>query len=157
MKAVDGVSFNVYPGETLGLVGESGCGKSTTGRAILRAVEPTAGEVIFQDQELGEVNLIHLNKQQLKMVRRNIQLIFQDPFASLNPRKTLKQIVGEPFIVNNVMRGAELDKRVAELLEGGSGSRAEFSVALSSCVQWGTTAADRYCTGAGIEPAVYHL
>lgn len=116
VKAVDGVSFALNAGSTLGLVGESGCGKSTTGRTILRALEPTSGTVVFQDRELGEVNIPDLDKQSLKAVRRNIQLIFQDPFASLNPRKTLKQIVGEPLLVNNIMSGQALEDRVAELL-----------------------------------------
>jgi peptide/nickel transport system ATP-binding protein len=116
VKAVDGVSFKLYKGSTLGLVGESGCGKSTTGRTILRALEPTSGTVRFQDRELGEVNIPDLDKKSLRVVRRNIQLIFQDPFASLNPRKTLKQIVGEPLYVNNIMSGEALEDRVAELL-----------------------------------------
>jgi len=113
---VDGVSFYIREGETLGLVGESGCGKTTTGRLILRAYEPTAGEVWFRDRHMGWVNVPALNKQQLKQLRRNMQLVFQDPYSSLNPRMTLLQIVGEPLIVNGIAKGQELQDRVAELL-----------------------------------------
>ena len=116
VKAVDGVSFHVRRGETLGLVGESGCGKTTTGRTILRALEPTAGEVWFEDEALGRVNLTELEPGPLNRVRRNMQMIFQDPFSSLNPRMTLLQLVGEPLIVNNVARGNAVKERVAELL-----------------------------------------
>lgn len=117
VKAVDGVSFTIRPGETLGLVGESGCGKTTTGEVILRSIEPSAGEVWFEDQHLGRVNVPDLDKRQLKLLRRNMQLIFQDPYASLNPRMTLLQIVGEPLLVNNIAAGQELEDRVAELLK----------------------------------------
>src|SRR3712207_412520 len=96
VKAVDGVSFSVRDGETLGLVGESGCGKTTTGRVILRAHSPTSGEVWFADRDMGRVNIADLDRRQLKTLRRNMQMIFQDPFSSLNPRMTLLQIVGEP-------------------------------------------------------------
>ena len=104
VKAVDGVSFYVREGETLGLVGESGSGKTTTGRMILRAHEPTAGEVWFADREMGQINIAELEKPQLKRLRRNIQMIFQDPYSSLNPRMTLLQIVGEPLLVNYCRR-----------------------------------------------------
>ena len=117
VKAVDDVSFYIYPGETLGLVGESGCGKTTTGQVILRGIEPTAGEVWFDDRDLGRINVPDLDRRQLKHLRRNMQLIFQDPYASLNPRMTLLQIVGEPLIVNQAARGSELEERVAHLLE----------------------------------------
>ena len=117
VKAVDDVSFYIRQGETLGLVGESGCGKTTTGRLILRAYDPTAGEIWFNDRELGRVNVATLEKQQLKQLRHNMQLIFQDPYSSLNPRMTLLDIVGEPLLVNNVARGKELEDRVAELLK----------------------------------------
>jgi len=116
VKAVDGVSFYIREGETLGLVGESGCGKTTAGRLVLRAYDPTAGEVWFKDRNLGRVNIATLNEQQLRQLRQNMQLIFQDPYSSLNPRMTLLEIVGEPLYVNHVARGNELKERVAELL-----------------------------------------
>jgi peptide/nickel transport system ATP-binding protein len=117
VRAVDGVNFYIREGETLGLVGESGCGKTTTGRLILRAYEPTAGEVWFQDRNLGRIDVANLEKQELKNLRQNMQMIFQDPYSSLNPRMTLLQIVGEPLMVNNIARGQELQDRVAELLK----------------------------------------
>jgi peptide/nickel transport system ATP-binding protein len=116
VKAVDGVSFYVKQRETLGLVGESGCGKTTTGRLILRAIEPTEGEILFNDPQMGWVNVNALDKQQLKKVRQNMQIIFQDPYSSLNPRMTLLQIIGEPMLVNGIAKGKELEDRVAELL-----------------------------------------
>jgi peptide/nickel transport system ATP-binding protein len=116
VRAVDGVSLYIREGETLGLVGESGCGKTTTGRVILRAYEPTDGEIWFRDRNLGRVNVAELDHQGLKKLRQNMQLIFQDPYSSLNPRMTLLQIVGEPLYVNGIARGSELRDRVAELL-----------------------------------------
>ncbi|NOZ28235.1 MAG: dipeptide ABC transporter ATP-binding protein [Chloroflexi bacterium] len=116
VKAVDGVTFMVPEGQTLGLVGESGCGKTTTGRCILRAVQPTSGEIIFHDERLGPVDVVQADPEQLRYLRRNMQMIFQDPYSSLNPRMTLLDIVGEPLIVNNVARGKEVEDRVAELL-----------------------------------------
>ena len=116
VKAVDGVSFFVRKGETLGIVGESGCGKTTTGRIILRAIEPTDGEIWFQDRDLGRVNVAELDKGQLKHVRRNMQIIFQDPYSSLNPRMNLLQLIGEPLIVNGIARGKDVKDRVAELM-----------------------------------------
>jgi peptide/nickel transport system ATP-binding protein len=117
VKAVDGVSFYIREGETLGLVGESGCGKTTTGRVVLRAYDPTGGEVWFNDRNLGRVNIATLDKQQLRQLRQNMQLIFQDPYSSLNPRMTLLEIVGEPLYVNHVAQGSEMKDRVAELLK----------------------------------------
>lgn len=117
VKAVDDVSFSIREGETLGLVGESGCGKSTTGRVLLRAYDPTAGQVWFQDKKMGRVDIANLDKGKLKDIRQNIQMIFQDPYSSLNPRFTLLEIVGEPLLVNGISKGAELQDRVAELLK----------------------------------------
>ena len=116
VKAVDGVSFQVPTGTTLGLVGESGCGKTTTSRCILRAINPTSGKVIFHDDTLGAVDVATADKATLRQLRLNMQLIFQDPFSSLNPRMTLLDIVGEPLIINRVARGRAVEERVAELL-----------------------------------------
>jgi len=112
VRAVDGVSFNVMRGETLGLVGESGCGKSTTGRTILQLYKPTAGDVNFEGK-----NLVKLKGEEMRHMRRKMQMIFQDPYASLNPRMTVGQLVGEPLQVHNVATGAEINERVSHLLE----------------------------------------
>jgi peptide/nickel transport system ATP-binding protein len=127
VKAVDDVSFFIRPGETLGLVGESGCGKTTTGRLIMRAYDSTAGEIWFDDCKLGRVNVAELDKQKLRQIRMNMQMIFQDPYSSLNPRMTLLQIVGEPLLVNGIARGSELQDRVAKLLRV-VGLRSEYMV-----------------------------
>ncbi|MGB9752306.1 MAG: peptide ABC transporter ATP-binding protein [Roseiflexus castenholzii] len=116
VRAVDGVSFFVREGETLGLVGESGCGKTTTGRLVLRAMPPTEGDIWFRDREQGRVNIPAIDSSALKRLRRNMQMIFQDPYSSLNPRMTLLEIVGEPLLVHGVAKGAELKDRVAEML-----------------------------------------
>lgn len=116
VKAVDGVNFSVRHGETLGLVGESGCGKTTTGRMILRAIDPTAGHIWFDDKDMGRIDVAALESNQLKPLRRNMQMVFQDPYSSLNPRMTLLQNVGEPLLVNKVAQGKELEDRVAHLL-----------------------------------------
>ncbi|HEY9526975.1 MAG TPA: dipeptide ABC transporter ATP-binding protein [Anaerolineales bacterium] len=112
VRAVDGVSFDVKRGETLGLVGESGCGKSTTGRTILQLYKPTSGAVTFDG-----TNLVTLKGEQMRQMRRKMQMIFQDPYASLNPRMTVAQLVGEPLIVHSAATGAEITERVAHLLE----------------------------------------
>jgi oligopeptide/dipeptide ABC transporter ATP-binding protein len=112
VHAVDGVSFDVYQGETLGLVGESGCGKSTTGRTVLQLFRPTSGSVLFDD-----VDLVKLKGEELRLMRRKMQMIFQDPYASLNPRMTVGEIVGEPLVVHKIASQKEVDDRVAQLLE----------------------------------------
>ena len=110
--AVDDVSFTVDKGETLGLVGESGCGKSTTGRSILRLIEPTDGKIYFEGQDVTA-----LDKNAMRSLRREMQIIFQDPYASLNPRMTVGSIVGEPLEIHKIARGSEKTERVASLLQ----------------------------------------
>jgi len=112
VKAVDGVSFAVEAGKTLGLVGESGCGKSTTGRALMRLIEPTSGDVTFDGTDV-----LSLSGAALKAFRREVQIIFQDPYASLNPRFTIGEIVGEPMLIHGIGTGEERRKRSQELLE----------------------------------------
>jgi oligopeptide transport system ATP-binding protein len=113
VHAVDGVTFDLMPGETLGLVGESGCGKSTTGRTILRLIEPTSGEVWFQDK-----NVTSLDKRSLRALRKEMQIIFQDPYASLNPRMTVGSIIGEALIIHKLAPSRRArEERVVQLLE----------------------------------------
>src|SRR5690606_1098296 len=111
VKAVDDVSFTVHEGEILGIVGESGCGKSTTGKAILRLIEPTEGEVKFDGQDITK-----LTTEEMRKLRRDMQIIFQDPYASLNPRHTVEKIISEPLLIHG-MGKAERKARVKELLE----------------------------------------
>ncbi len=125
VRAVDDVSFTVNEGETLGLVGESGCGKTTVARCILRAIDPTAGEVLYRTRNGNIVDLAPMAQRDLAPLRRDIQMIFQDPFGSLNPRMTLLDNVGEPLLVNGMRSRAQRMERVAELLRV-VGLRPEF-------------------------------
>jgi oligopeptide transport system ATP-binding protein len=111
VHAVDGVSFDIKRGETMGLVGESGCGKSTTGRAILQLYKPTAGHVFYKDTDLTT-----LKREDMRKMRREMQMIFQDPYASLNPRMTVGDIIGEPLAVHSVASGKEIQEHVENLL-----------------------------------------
>jgi oligopeptide transport system ATP-binding protein len=112
VRSVDDISFEIRRGETFGLVGESGCGKSTTGRTILQLYEPTSGHVFFEG-----VDLVQLDGNEMRRVRRRMQMIFQDPYASLNPRMTVGEIIGEPLMVHHTLKGAAIQERVDELLE----------------------------------------
>ena len=112
VRAVDGVSFSIHKGETLGLVGESGCGKSTTGRTILQLYKPTAGKVFYEDVELTK-----LHPEKMRLMRKNIQMIFQDPYASLNPRMTIRDIIAEPLVAFGSVTGKAVDDRVRNLMK----------------------------------------
>jgi peptide/nickel transport system ATP-binding protein len=117
IKAVDDVSFELAPGETLGLVGESGSGKTTTARCVLRAIQPTSGEVIFNRAGSAPIDLMQVSDRQLKPLRRHMQMVFQDPFSSLNPRMTVGDIVGEPLLLHGMAKGRDRDDQVAAMLQ----------------------------------------
>jgi len=112
VHAVDGISFEVRSGETFGLVGESGCGKSTAGRTILQLYRPTSGHVFF-----GDADLVKLKGEELRRMRQRMQMIFQDPYASLNPRMTIREIVGEPLVVHDIAKSKQIDERVDQLMD----------------------------------------
>lgn len=112
VKAVDDVSFQLFKGETLGLVGESGCGKSTTGRAVLRLTEPTEGKILYQDQDI-----LKISRKELRNVRQEMQMVFQDPYSSLNPRKRIGQTLKEPLVIHSIGNKKEHTERVMEMLD----------------------------------------
>ncbi|MCR2822158.1 ABC transporter ATP-binding protein [Lederbergia panacisoli] len=112
LKAVDGLTLDIYPGETVGLVGESGCGKSTAGRTIIRLYEATGGEVLYNGK-----NIFSFKQREMGKIRKEIQMIFQDPYASLNPRMTVEEIIGEPFAIHRILSGKKKKERIKELLK----------------------------------------
>ncbi len=117
MKALDGVSIRLLPGETLGIVGESGSGKTTMGRSIMRLYDPTGGAMLYRRADGTVVDLAKIEGAELKAARRELRMVFQDPFGSLNPRMTVAQVIGEPLLVNGIAKGRELDERVCALME----------------------------------------
>ncbi len=116
-RAVEDVSFDVFKGETLGIVGESGSGKTTCVRSIIRALKPTSGKVIFESKTLGKVDLALLEERQMKQVWREIQMVFQDPFSSLNPRMTVGEIIAEPMVIHKLAAGEALERKVLSVME----------------------------------------
>jgi oligopeptide/dipeptide ABC transporter ATP-binding protein len=117
IRAVDGISFTVRENEVLGLVGESGCGKTTAGRSILRLYDPTEGEIWFRKKDGEMVEIAQLNQKQMMPLRREMRMIFQDPFSSLNPRRTVKDIIGEPLVIHNIAKGRAMEDGVATLMK----------------------------------------
>ncbi len=149
VHAVDGITFGVYSGETFGLVGESGCGKSTAGRTILQLYRPTAGSVYFED-----IDLAKMKGEDLRRMRRNMQMIFQDPYASLNPRMTVGEIIGEPLVVHGIGSGQEIKDRVNELLEMVRLSP-DVGYPLPARIFRRAAPADRDCARPGLAAGIY--
>ena len=116
VRAVDGVSFEIQRGETLGLVGESGSGKTTLGRAVLRALEPTSGQIVYEHNDTS-VDIMGLDRNGLRAMWRHMQMIFQDPYSSLNPRMTVRDVIGEPLIANKMAKGSALNDRVVDMAQ----------------------------------------
>ena len=151
VKAVDDISFFIRKGETLGLVGESGCGKTTTGRSILKLEEPTSGNVFFEGK-----NLIEMKGEPLRKMRAHMQPIFQDPFASLNPRMTVGDIIGEPLMVHDLAKGKEITERVEDLLNM-VGLAPQMAERYPHEFQWRPKAAHWHCSGPGGPPFICRL
>ena len=151
VRAVDDVSFDIRKGETLSLVGESGCGKTTTSRCILRALNPTSGEINFHSDDKQILNVAKLSKGELRPLRRQMQMIFQDPYSSLNPRMTILDIVSEPLLVNGMRNSEERRERVKQLLELVQLPQ-QYSKSLSPCLQRWTTPAHRHRPRTGPQP-----
>ncbi len=117
VKAVDDVTLTIHTGQTVGLVGESGSGKTTLAHTVMRGIHPTGGMAIFHDEQQGPIDIASADSKSLRRIRRNMQMVFQDPFSSLNPRMTVLDTIGEPLIVNNILKGKAVEERVAELLQ----------------------------------------
>ncbi len=151
VRAVDDVSFFINEGETLGLVGESGCGKTTTARCILRAVDPSAGEILFQTSSGEKVDIATLSDEDMRVLRSEIQLIFQDPYASLNPRHNIFDIVGEPlFVIQQMTNRAERQERVTRTAAAGRAA-SRIHAAFSACLQRWPKAAHRHRPRSGLK------
>ena len=154
IKAVDGVSFAVRRNEVLGLVGESGCGKTTVGRTVLRLYTPTGGEIWYRTEDGRLIDVAKLSTKEVKPLRREMRMIFQDPFSSLNPRRTVKDLIGEPLTIHNIAKGRALEERVAELMTAVGLIPITWSVTPMNSP--GPAPADRHRTHPLAQPATDH-